>query len=44
MLIAQTEDLNKDCVEIAGPYAIRFLRNKPSKSVTARSDRVGSSF
>ena len=38
-LIAQIEDLNKDCVKIPCPYLLYFWRNKPLKSVTVR--RVG---
>ena len=47
ILISQIDDLNKDCVNSSGLYLIRFLKNKPSKSVTVgsvrvRSGRVGS--
>ena len=44
IFIAQIENLNEDSVKISDPYFIYFLRNKPSKSVIARSGRAGLSF
>ena len=41
MLMAQIEDLRKDCVIITHPYLIYFPRNIPSKSVTVGPGRVG---
>ena len=42
--IAEIKDLNEDCDKISGPYLIYFMRNKPTKSVTAGSGRAGLSF
>ena len=42
ILIAQIEDLDKDCVKISRPYLLNFSRNKPSKSVMVGPGRVGS--
>ena len=36
-LIAQIEDLIKDCVKISRPHFIHFLTNKPLKSVIVGS-------
>ena len=47
MLIAQIEDLIKNCVKIVHPYLLYFPRNNPSKSDTDGSGRAawgGSSF
>ena len=41
ILIAQFEDLNKDCVNSSRPYLLYFLRNKLSNSITVWSDRTG---
>ena len=34
ILLAQTEDLNEDCVKISHPFRLYVQRNGPLKSVT----------
>ena len=41
---ARIEDFNEGCIKISRLYLVYFQRNKPSKSITAGSDRAGSSF